>query len=149
MVFRGKKACHVACGETYAKRGTTTVQFLESLEANGADLEELDERGQTLLSLAVLNHCDPGQPGFINLTLELLLFIIFCQSDNSSYQMCWEALRSPVVSFLKNKVPVLVDKPDKTGRTALHLLGTETYFQLNHSFLQHILQNMEGYTITR
>ncbi|CBY37969.1 unnamed protein product [Oikopleura dioica] len=89
MVFRGKKACHVACGETFARRGTTTVQFLESLESNGADLEELDDQGQSLLLLATLNHCDPG----------------------------------PVVTFLKAKFPDLVDKPDKTGRTALHLLG--------------------------
>ena len=80
MVFRGKKACHVACGETFAKRGTTTVQFLESLEANGADLEELDDQGQTLLLLATQNHYDPGDPGFINIPLEFLLFIIFCQS---------------------------------------------------------------------
>ncbi|CAG5099880.1 Oidioi.mRNA.OKI2018_I69.XSR.g16731.t1.cds [Oikopleura dioica] len=89
MVFRGKKACHVACGDTYTKRGTTTVQFLESLESNGADLEDPDEDGFTTLLLAALFHCDPG----------------------------------PVVAFLNSKVPAVVDKTDKTGRNALHLLA--------------------------
>ena len=93
MVFRGKKACHVACGDTYTKRGTTTVQFLESLESNGADLEDPDEDGFTTLLLAALFHCDPGSgcektTSSTSYVMELTqpvrtLYHPLCQSDNS------------------------------------------------------------------